>query len=179
MKYIILILLLALYLLLTMTIQEGMLDTTNISIKMLQSPDDWESIKSDIQQFLQETSSTRYLLIYPSASPIADPIGYLDELGEDETATKMLLYIWAPLNEDIQTELVDILGIDSVPSSLTKGLFTYDADSEAVTEVDYNVSITASAASVSKSKNKKGKKGVVNKAKGAAKKVFGGKKKKK
>lgn len=170
----------ALYLLLTMTIQEGMLDRTNISIKMLQSPDDWEGIKSDIQQFLQETSSTRYLLMYPSAAPIADPIGYLDELGEDETDTKMLLYIWAPLNEDITTELVDILGIDSVPSSFTKGLFTFEADSETVTETDYNVSITSTSA-VSSSKSKKGKKskGVVGKAKKGVSKMFGGKKKKK
>ncbi len=177
----------AVYVLMTMSIQEGMLDETNITIKTLRAAEDWDGIKSDIEQFLQETSINRYILMYPSGGPMSDPLDYLEEVGEDETDTKMLLYIWAPLNADIKTELVDLLGIDSVPSSFTKGLFTYEADSEAVTEVDYNVSIATGSNSGKKDKkDKKDKKGVVNKAKNigskakdGAKKFFGGKKKKK
>jgi hypothetical protein len=180
------------YILLTMSIQEGMIEETNIKIALLRSTEDWDSVQSEIQTFLEDTSSDRYILMYPSGGNINDSIEYLEGIGEEEeTDTKMLLYVWTPLDEDVSAALVEMLGIDSVPTPFTKGLFTFEADSEAVTETDYNVSIATG--SNSGKKNKKDKKGVVNKAKNigskakdigskakdGAKKFFGGKKKKK
>lgn len=166
MKYLILMILVAGYILLTMSIQEGMIEETNIKIALLRSTEDWDSVQSEIQTFLEDTSSDRYILMYPSGGNINDSIEYLEGIGEEEeTDTKMLLYVWTPLDEDVSAALVEMLGIDSVPTPFTKGLFTFEADSEAVTETDYNVIISSERGS-------KGKKGVKKAAKKGGKKAI-------
>jgi hypothetical protein len=186
MKYIILMILMAVYVLMTMSIQEGMVNETNIQVITLRSTEEWDEVKTKLQTFLGDTSAARYVLMYPSGGNINDCIDYLEGIGENpETDTKMLLYIWAPLDDAVGSELVDILGIDSVPTPFTKGLFTFEAESEAVTETNYNVSIISTVPSGKKVKQgmgktiEKGGKKAMEKTDEGARKFFGMKEKKK
>jgi|LauGreDrversion4_2_1035121.scaffolds.fasta_scaffold02425_13 hypothetical protein len=191
-RYIALLVIVVLYLWVIMGVQEGMVESSTTTVKLLYTMSDWTDATESITTFLSDIDNTRFLLFLPF-NPDRDTdeiITSVNNLGV-ESDPKMILIYSPPLLDAVKTELFEFLVVDSAPDTFVQGLFTLEAGSEAPTETDY-VLTDFLASSVDEPEGDGGnkKKGIAEKAanktkKGAekawkdTKKAFGGGKKKK
>jgi hypothetical protein len=176
-KYIALLAIIVCYLFVVLSFQEGMVESSTTTVKLLYTLSDWTDSKESISSFLADLDATRFLMILPfdPSRDTSEVIDIVNGLGT-ETDPKMVLIYVPALLDVVKTELFELTGLDSPPSIFAKGLFTFESGSEIPTEADYTLTLLDAADADDEDEavaGKKKKKGAIGKAAKGAKKVVG------